>query len=141
MILRETLMEKDQYVPTQTEPFMNTEQKNYFRRRLGQWKDSLLSENDNVKSIESSTEADVADVASKEAEQSMELATRRRAGLLIDKIDQALKKIDEGTYGFCEETGEPIDIHRLIARPIATLSLEAQEKKEKLSRFQTKRHV
>lgn len=121
---------------------MNVKQKDYFRHRLSQWKEALLVENSNIKNIDASTtDADAADVASKETEQSLELATRRRTNMLIEKIDQALKKIDEGTYGFCEETGEAIDIQRLIARPIATLSLEAQEKKEKLNRFQTKRHV
>ena len=133
-------MTEEQYIPSEGETFMNDSQKAYFRQRLARWKQSLLEEKHESK-MEASLEADVADIASKEAEQSIELATRRRESLLIDKINQALKKIDEGTYGFCEETGDPIDINRLIARPIATLSLEAQEKKEKLNRFQIRKRV
>lgn len=133
-------MTEEQYIPSEGETFMNDSQKAYFRQRLARWKQSLLEEKHESK-MEASLEADVADIASKEAEQSIELATRRRESLLIDKINQAIKKIDEGTYGFCEETGDPIDINRLIARPIATLSLEAQEKKEKLNRFQIRKRV
>lgn len=133
-------MTEEQYIPSEGETFMNDSQKAYFRQRLAKWKQSLLEEKHESK-MEASLEADVADIASKEAEQSIELATRRRESLLIDKINQAIKKIDEGTYGFCEETGDPIDINRLIARPIATLSLEAQEKKEKLNRFQIRKRV
>lgn len=133
--------QKENYVPTNEESFMNTNQKSYFRHRLRQWKNTLLNERDIVHSIESGAEADVADSASKETENSIELATRQRESMLVEKINLALQKIDEGTYGFCEETGEPIDIHRLIARPIATLSLEAQERKEKIHRSQVRRSV
>lgn len=133
-------MIEDQYIPSEKEDFMNDNQKTYFRQRLSQWRKTLLAEHQECR-IESSLEADIADTASQEAEQSIELATRRRENLLIEKINQALQKIDEGTYGFCEETGDPIDIKRLVARPIATLSLEAQEKKEKLNRSQIRRRV
>jgi DnaK suppressor protein len=133
--------QKENYVPTNEESFMNSNQKSYFRHRLRQWKDTLLTERVRVHSIESGAEADVADSASKETDNNIELATRQRESLLIEKINLALQKIEEGTYGFCEETGEPIDIHRLIARPIATLSLEAQERKEKIHRSQIRRSV
>ena len=132
---------KDDYVPSNDEVFMNTRQKNYFRHRLRQWRDTLLNERDRVHSIDSAAEADIADSASKETENNIELVTRQRESLLIDKINQALGKIDNGTYGFCEETGEPIDVQRLIARPIATLSLEAQERKEKLNKTQMRRSI
>lgn len=132
---------KDDYVPNNDEVFMNTKQKSYFRHRLHQWRDTLLNERDRIHPIDSAAEADVADSASKETENNIELVTRQRESLLIDKINQALGKIDNGTYGFCEETGEPIDVQRLIARPIATLSLEAQERKEKLHKTQMRRSV
>ncbi|USO02637.1 MAG: TraR/DksA C4-type zinc finger protein [Alphaproteobacteria bacterium] len=130
------------YTPENEDDFMNEEQKSYFKKRLVSWKQSLLQERQKAeKIVEASLESDIADIAAKETEQSLALASKQRDSLLIEKIDQALSKIEDGSYGYCEETGEPIDINRLIARPIATLSLEAQEKKEKLRRFQTRRHA
>lgn len=122
------------YMPTDDEPFMNKRQKEYFRRKLEDWKDDILQENretlqhlqdDNVQ------HPDIADRASSETERSLELRTRDRQRKLVAKIDAALRRIDEGTYGYCEETGEPISLKRLDARPIATLSIEAQERHER----------
>ncbi len=121
-------------MPTDDEPFMNKRQKEYFRRKLEDWKDDILQENretlqhlqdDNVQ------HPDIADRASSETERSLELRTRDRQRKLVAKIDAALRRIDEGTYGYCEETGEPISLKRLDARPIATLSIEAQERHER----------
>jgi len=126
-------------MPDKEEGFMNKNQKDYFKKRLTHWKRTLLDEQQSGNQIgDSLAESDAADIAAKETEQSLAIASRQRDSLLIEKINQALQKIEDGTYGFCEETGEPIDINRLIARPIATLSLEAQEKKEKLRRFHVK---
>lgn len=125
------------YVPSYDEPFMCERQKEFFRIKLQEWKDRLLKETENM--IGSLKEgglgvADIADRASVEADNALELRTKDRARKLISKINAALVKIEEGTYGFCEETGEPISLERLIARPIATLSIEAQERHERMER-------
>lgn len=113
---------------------MNSRQREYFRTKLLAWKDEILRESretlENLQE-ESQNHPDMADRASSESDRSLELRTRDRQRKLIAKIDAALKRIDEGTYGYCEETGEPIGIARLDARPIATLSLEAQELHER----------
>lgn len=113
---------------------MNPRQRDYFRQKLEQWKEDILRESretlENLQE-ESQNHADMADRASSESDRALELRTRDRQRKLIAKIDAALKRIDDGTYGFCEETGEPIGIARLDARPIATLSLEAQESHER----------
>ena len=122
------------YVPTQNEKFMNPKQIKYFRNKLEKWKNELLKEShstiENLKD-ESLNKPDAADRASLESEKTLELRTRDRARKLISKINKALQKIEDGSYGYCEETLEPIGIERLKARPIATLSLEAQEQHEK----------
>lgn len=122
------------YKPTEAEPFMNERQREYFRRKLENWKEEILRESrETIQSLQSDTvqHADLADRASSEAERALELRTRDRQRKLISKIDAALRRIDEGSYGFCEETGEPISLRRLDARPIATLSIEAQERHER----------
>ncbi|MDZ4869514.1 MAG: RNA polymerase-binding protein DksA [Alphaproteobacteria bacterium] len=122
------------YRPSDDEPFMNERQREYFRRRLVQWKDDIIRESkETLQNLASDSvaHADLADRASSEAERANELRARDRQRKLISKIDSALRRIDEGTYGFCEETGDPITLRRLEARPIATLSLEAQERHEK----------
>jgi DnaK suppressor protein len=122
------------YRPSDDEPFMNERQREYFRRRLVQWKDDIIRESkETLQNLaqDSIAHADLADRASSEAERANELRARDRQRKLISKIDAALRRIEEGTYGFCEETGDPITLRRLEARPIATLSLEAQERHEK----------
>ncbi|WP_299744259.1 RNA polymerase-binding protein DksA [Devosia sp.] len=123
-----------EYRPSDDEPFMNPRQREYFRARLNGWKEDILRESrgtlENLQE-ESQNHPDMADRASSESDRSLELRTRDRQRKLISKIDAALKRIDDGTYGYCEETGEPIGIARLDARPIATLSLEAQEMHER----------
>lgn len=116
---------------------MNSRQKEYFRRKLNAWRDELLQDSsDTVRHLQQDTSArpDLADRASAETDRAIELRTRDRERKLISKIDAALRRIEEGTYGYCEETGEPIGIQRLEARPIATLSLEAQERHERRER-------
>jgi DnaK suppressor protein len=122
------------YRPSDDEPFMNERQREYFRRRLIQWKEDILRESKETLhnlAQDSIAHADLADRASSEAERANELRARDRQRKLISKIDAALRRIEEGTYGFCEETGDPITLRRLEARPIATLSLEAQERHER----------
>jgi len=122
------------YQPSENEEFMNPKQIEYFKNLLNTWKNDLLKGSSNtINNLkeESSNKPDNADRASIESERSLELRTRDRERKLISKINKALRKIDEGTYGYCEDTNEPIAIKRLIARPIATLSLEAQESHEK----------
>ena len=123
-----------EYRPTENEPFMNPRQREYFRRKLENWKEEILRESretlENLQE-ESQNHPDMADRASSESDRALELRTRDRQRKLISKIDAALKRIEDGTYGFCEETGDPIGIARLDARPIATLSLEAQEMHER----------
>ncbi len=125
------------YRPNHEEPFMNAAQKEYFRRKLLNWREELLLESSATLQFlqeESSNAPDIADRASMEAERSVELRTRDRARKLVAKIDEALSRIENGSYGYCVETEEPIGIGRLEARPIATLSLEAQERHERLER-------
>ncbi|MAN78546.1 RNA polymerase-binding protein DksA [Pelagibacterium flavum] len=124
----------DDYRPSEDEEFMNARQREYFRKKLNAWKDEILRESretlENLQE-ESTNHPDMADRASSESDRALELRTRDRQRKLIAKIDAALKRIEEGSYGFCEETGEPIGLARLDARPIATLSLEAQEMHER----------
>src|SRR5512134_2934801 len=125
------------YRPTEAEPFMNPVMREYFRQKLLRWREELLRESSETLSHlqqESLHEADITDRASLETDRFTELRTRDRERKLIAKIDEALRRIEEGTYGFCEETGEPISLKRLEARPIATLSLEAQERHERMER-------
>ena len=130
---RSAVAEAD-YRPTEDEPFMNPRQREYFRRKLEAWKEDILRESretlENLQE-ESTNHSDMADRASSESDRALELRTRDRQRKLISKIDAALKRIEDGTYGYCEETGDPIGIARLDARPIATLSLEAQEMHER----------
>ena len=115
-------------------PFMNERQRDYFRKKLLAWKADILRESrETLETLanENSNLADVADRASSETDRAIELRARDRQRKLISKIDSALERIDEGTYGYCEETGDPISLKRLDARPIATMSLEAQERHER----------
>ena len=125
------------YLPSEDEPFMNERQREYFRRKLLAWKEEILRESRetilNLQS-EATPNADLADRAATEAERQLELRTRDRQRKLIAKIDEALTRLEDGSYGFCEETGEPISLKRLDARPIATLSIEAQERHERRER-------
>ena len=128
---------KEDYRPSEDEPFMNEDQVEYFRSKLLDWKKSILSESkDTIKGMKEETRniPDVADRASEETDRALELRTRDRQRKLISKIDSALRRIDEGSYGYCEETGEPISLKRLDARPIATFSVEAQERHERRER-------
>ncbi|MHC5307352.1 RNA polymerase-binding protein DksA [Bartonella sp. LJL80] len=123
-----------EYRPTEDEPFMNERQKAYFRAKLIAWKSDILREaRETLENLqeENANQPDLADRASSETDRAIELRARDRQRKLISKIDAALERINDGTYGYCEETGEPISIKRLDARPIATLSLEAQERHEK----------
>lgn len=125
------------YRPSEDEPFMNPRMLEYFRRKLLRWREELLVEaNETLHALQDGgfTEADIADRASAETNRALELRTRDRARKLISKIDEALARIESGTYGYCEETHEPISISRLDARPIATLSLEAQERHERMEK-------
>lgn len=126
------------YAPSDKEPFMNERQLEYFKHRLMEWRQQLLEEtNEAIKHLKevNGTETDIVDIASNEIERSIELRARERQRKLINKIDEALQRIENGTYGYCEETGDPISIRRLEARPIATLSLEAQERHERSERL------
>ena len=125
------------YRPTDREPFMNERQRNYFRNKLLAWREDILREaQETLQHLqdENQNHPDLADRASSETERAIELRARDRQRKLIAKIDAALQRIEEGTYGFCEETGEPISLRRLEARPIATLSVEAQERHERRER-------
>ncbi|MBD0272481.1 MAG: RNA polymerase-binding protein DksA [Acetobacteraceae bacterium] len=125
------------YRPSDSEEFMNAQQQAYFRHKLLRWRQDLLREAEGTLASLSAggiTEADLTDRASVETDRALELRTRDRARKLISKIDQALERLDNGTYGYCEETGEPIGLRRLEARPIATLSIEAQERHERMER-------
>jgi DnaK suppressor protein len=122
------------YTPSENEPFMNERQKSYFRAKLVLWKSDILREARETLEIlqqENANHPDLADRASSETDRAIELRARDRQRKLIAKIDAALQRIEDGTYGFCEETGEPISLKRLDARPIATLSIEAQERHER----------
>jgi DnaK suppressor protein len=125
------------YRPQDDEPFMNPMQREYFRQKLLAWREELVRESSETLlhlQEESLSEPDITDRATLETDRSLELRTRDRERKLIAKIDEALQRIAEGTYGFCEETSEPISLKRLEARPIATLSIEAQERHERLER-------
>ena len=125
------------YRPTEKEPFMNARMREYFRQKLISWRGELVRESEEtLQSLQEGgiVEPDIADRASVETDRSLELRTRDRARKLIAKIDEALERVEKGTYGYCEETGEPVSISRLEARPIATLSIEAQERHERMER-------
>jgi DnaK suppressor protein len=129
----------DGYRPTEEEPFMNPRQVLYFRKRLLTWREQLLKEsNDTIHHMqeEIQVEADLVDSAANETDRSIELRARDRERKLVNKINDALRRLEEGTYGYCDETGEPIGVRRLDARPIATLSIEAQERHERRERLQ-----
>jgi len=125
------------YRPTEDEAFMNETMKEYFRQKLLRWRSELLRESDEtLQHLQEGgmQEPDIADRASAEADRALELRTRDRERKLIAKIDSAMQRIEDDSYGYCEETGEPIGVRRLEARPIATLSIEAQERHERLER-------
>lgn len=127
------------YKPGEDEPYMNPVMLEYFRRKLLAWKASLLADStETLSHLQESApmEPDIADRASRETDRSLELRTRDRERKLISKIDAALERVEDGSYGYCDETGEPIGIRRLEARPNATLSLEAQERHERRERTQ-----
>ncbi len=125
------------YRPSDDEPFMNERQREYFRTKLLAWKQEILEESrSTIATLQQDTvaEADLADRATSETDRALELRTRDRQRKLISKIEDAIRRIEDGSYGYCEETGEPISLSRLEARPIATLSLEAQERHERRER-------
>lgn len=127
----------DHYSPSDDEPFMNERQLEYFRKKLLSWKDEILSASKlTIDELQEGRNAfpDLTDRAASETDRALELRTRDRQRKLIAKIDAALRRIDEGVYGYCEDTGEPISLKRLDARPIATLSVEAQERHERRER-------
>ncbi|MCH2076498.1 MAG: RNA polymerase-binding protein DksA [Rhodobacteraceae bacterium] len=129
----ETFLPED-YRPAEDEPFMNDRQVEYFRRKLTAWKSELMNDSrDTIEGMKDSTRniPDIADRASEETDRALELRTRDRQRKLVGKIDAALRRIDEGEYGYCQVTGDPISLKRLDARPIATMSLEAQERHER----------
>ena len=128
---------EESYRPSDDEPFMNERQRDFFRRKLIRWREDLLRESrDTLAALQSENEnhPDFADRASSETDRAIELRARDRQRKLISKIEAALGRIDDGSYGYCEETGEPISLKRLDARPIATLSVEAQERHERRER-------
>ena len=131
------LLDAKSYRPTDKEPFMNERQREYFRQKLLVWKEDILKEAKETLAhlqAESENHPDLADRASSETDRAIELRARDRQRKLVAKIDAALARIDDGSYGYCEETGEPIALRRLEARPIATLSIEAQERHERRER-------
>jgi len=130
-------VENVEYRPAEDEPFMNERQLEYFKQKLLSWKEDILRESrETLSHLQTDTEnhPDIADRASSETDRALELRTRDRQRKLISKIDEAMRRIEDGSYGYCEETGEPIGVARLEARPIATLSLEAQERHERRER-------
>lgn len=132
------LADKPDYRPTDDEPFMNERQLEYFKQKLLSWKEEILREaRETLVHLQAETEnhPDLADRATSETDRSLELRTRDRQRKLISKIDDALRRIEDGSYGYCEDTGEPIGVGRLDARPIATLSVEAQERHERRERI------
>ena len=133
----DALMLNDGYAPSDSEDFMNPNQKAYFLRKLRAWKESIVEESRATMAqlqVDSLREPDLADRASSETDWSIELRTRDRQRKLIAKIDAAVRRLYEGEYGYCEVTGDPISLARLEARPIATMTLEAQEKHERIER-------
>jgi DnaK suppressor protein len=135
MEMRSMAIEKTKpYRPSEKEPFMNERQREYFRNKLNAWKEEILRESrTTLQQLQDDNQnhPDLADRASSETDRAIELRARDRQRKLIAKIDAALERIEDGSYGYCEETGEPISLKRLEARPIATLSIEAQERHEK----------
>lgn len=132
--LKQEVFLPDDYRPAEDEPFMNDRQLEYFRRKLLEWKNDILADSrDTIEGLQGNTRniPDVADRASEETDRALELRTRDRQRKLVAKIESALRRIDEGEYGYCDVTGEPISLKRLDARPIATMSLEAQERHER----------
>ena len=128
---------QDEYRPSEDEEFMNERQLEFFKQKLNDWKEEILKESrETLSHLKAETEnhPDLADRASSETDRALELRTRDRQRKLISKIDEALRRIDDGSYGYCEETGEPSSLARLEARPTATLSLEAQERHERRER-------
>jgi|TARA_B100000959_G_scaffold255094_1_gene287217 DnaK suppressor protein len=122
------------YIPNEKEKYMCPKQKAFFKKKLLEWKNEIVQSNSKILFVNEDQEIsspDVVDQASSQTEKTIEMRTINRQRKLLTKIDKAIKRIDENTYGYCEETGEPIGVKRLIARPIATLSIEAQEKHEK----------
>ena len=137
MMTAAAVIDEMSYRPSEDEEFMNQRQLEYFKKKLLKWKDDILRESrETVSHLQSETEnhPDIADRASSETDRALELRTRDRQRKLISKIEDALRRIEDGSYGFCEETGEPIGVARLDARPIATMSLEAQERHERRER-------
>lgn len=134
---KSTASAKKAYKPTAKEPFMNEKQQEYFRQKLLDWKTEILEgSKTTISNLQQETSAmpDIVDRASAESDKALELRTRDRQRKLISKIDSALRRIDEGTYGYCVDTGEPIGLKRLEARPTATMTLEAQERHERKER-------
>jgi DnaK suppressor protein len=132
-----TIVLADDYRPSDSEPFMSVQHRIYFRRKLVAWKEEIIRQTrETVQGLneDSSQFADIADRATSESDRALELRARDRQRKLISKIDAAIARIEDGSYGYCEETGEPIGLRRLEARPIATLSLEAQERHERRER-------
>jgi DnaK suppressor protein len=132
-----TVLDGVEYHPTEDEPFMSERQLEYFKKKLQKWKEDILRESRQTVThlqLETENHPDLADRASSETDRALELRTRDRQRKLISKIEDALRRIEEGAYGYCEETGEPIGLARLEARPTATLSLEAQERHERRER-------
>lgn len=125
------------YKPTDSEPFMNDQQLTYFKEKLLKWRHDILHEtSQTINQLQDTSvlEADIVDIASNELDHAIELRARDRDRKLLNKIEQAIKRIEDGSYGYCEETGDPISLRRLEARPIATLCIEAQEKHERKER-------
>lgn len=124
------------YTPTRDEPFMNVKQVEYFKEKLINWRDQIIKEcSETITDMQDNQiEADLIDAAAKEVDHTITLRARDRERKLLKKIDEALRRIENGTYGYCEDTGEPIGLKRLDARPIATLSIEAQERHEREER-------
>ena len=134
VVMKQESFIPDSYTPAEDEAFMNERQVEYFRRKLLDWKNDLMSDSkETIEGLQDGTRniPDIADRASEETDRALELRTRDRQRKLVSKIDAALRRIDEGEYGYCEVTGEPISLKRLDARPIATMSLEAQERHER----------
>ena len=137
MTVAAVIVDEKAYRPSEDEEFMNERQLEYFKQKLLDWKDDILRESrETLSHLQTETEnhPDIADRASSETDRALELRTRDRQRKLISKIDDALRRIEDGSYGYCEETGEPIGVARLDARPIATMSLEAQERHERRER-------
>lgn len=133
-VMKAEIFLPEDYRPAEDEPFMNDRQIEYFRRKLIAWKGEILRESlDTIEGMKDGTRniPDIADRASEETDRALELRTRDRQRKLVAKIDAALRRVDDGEYGYCEITGEPISLRRLDARPIATMTLEAQERHER----------